>query len=301
MQLPTIRHMECLVAVARTLSFRRAAESCYITQPALSAQVQQLEGLLGVRLFERDRRKVLATAAGEMLAEKAGRILAEVQDLVEAASGFKEPLTGIVKLGVIPTVAPYVLPRALREVGRKYPDLRVLLREDQTKTLLELLEGGQVDVALLAFEADLGDVETFRLFHDPFVLAVPAGHRLAKRKRASEKDLRAEEVLLLDDGHCLRDQALSVCKSSGASELGDFRASSLTTLVQMVAGGVGVTLLPRVTLEVEAGPDRNLALVPFSASGPARTIGLAWRRSSTRGYEFELLGEAIRRGLAGTA
>jgi len=297
MQLPTVRQLECLAAVARTLNFRRAAEACFITQPALSAQIQQLEALLGTRLFERDRRKVLPTAAGEALAGKARGILAELHDFAEAASGFREPLTGTFKLGVIPTVAPYVLPGALAEVGRRYPDLRLLLREDQTARLLERLGEGSLDVALVALEANLGDVETFPLFNDPFVLAVPIGHHLAHRKRVSEKDLHAEEILLLDDGHCLRDQALSLCTNAGASELGDFRASSLTTLVQMVAGGVGVTLLPEVSLRVEAGPNRRLILIPFRSDGPSRTIGLVWRRSSMREREFVLLGEAIRSGL----
>lgn len=298
MQLPSVRQLECLVAVARTLNFRRAAESCYITQPALSAQIQQLETQLGLRLFERDRRKVLPTAAGEAMAERARGILADLGDLAESAAGFKEPLTGTFRLGVIPTAAPYLLPRALREVGRRYPGLRLRLREEQTKRLVQLLEEGALDVALLALEADLGNVETLALFADPFVLAVPPGHRLAARKRVREKDLQDEEVLLLDDGHCLRDQALTVCKSAGACELWDFRASSLTTLVQMVAGGLGVTLLPELSLEVEARPERGLILIPFGPKSPARTIGLAWRRSSMRAPEFQLLGEAIRKGLS---
>jgi LysR family hydrogen peroxide-inducible transcriptional activator len=296
MEIPSVRQLECLVAVARTLNFREAAESCYITQPALSAQIQLLEAKLGVRLFERDRRKVLPTAAGETLAEKARGILAELHDLTEAATGFRDPLTGTIKLGVIPTAAPYVLPRALGEVGRRYPDLRLRLREEQTAKLLERLGDGSLDVALVALEAGLGDVETLALFTDPFVLAVPSGHRLANRKRVSEKDLHAEEVLLLDDGHCLRDQALSICGSAGACELWDFRASSLTTLVQMVSGGLGVTLLPEMSLEVEAGPERQLSLIPFGPKGPSRTIGLAWRRSSIRKAEFELIGAAIRSG-----
>lgn len=296
MQLPSVRQLECLVAVARTLNFRQAAESCFITQPALSAQIQQLEAALGLRLFERDRRRVLATSAGEVLAARAREILADLQDFGEAATGFREPLTGTLKLGVIPTVAPYLLPAALAEVGQRYPELRLLLRESQTAPLLEALADGSLDLALVALEADLGDVETLALFSDPFTLAVPVGHRLAHRKRASEKDLHEEQVLLLDDGHCLREQALSICKLAGASELGDFRASSLTTLVQMVSGGVGVTLLPKIALAVEAGPERNLKLIPFGPNGPARTIGLVWRRSSLRQVEFRLLGEAIRGG-----
>ena len=249
-----------------------------------------------MRLFERDRRKVLTTPAGEALAAKARGILADLHDLCEAATGFREPLTGTLKLGVIPTVAPYLLPAALAEVGRRFPDLRLLLREGQTAQLVESLADGSLDLALVALEADLGDVETLPLITDPFALAVPVGHRLAHRKRVAEKDLLEEEVLLLDDGHCLRDQALSICQLAGASELGDFRASSLSTLVQMVSGGVGVTLLPQLALDVEAGPERPVRAIPFGPKGPARTIGLAWRRSSLRQSEFQLLGESIRAG-----
>jgi len=295
--IPTVRQLQCLVAVAEALNFRQAAEACFITQPALSAQIQQLESLLGVRLFERDRRKVLPTAAGAAMAHKARDVLAELRDLAEAASAFKDPLSGRLRLGVIPTVAPYVLPRALREVHRRYPALQLLLKEAQTARLVELVGDGTLDLALVALEADLGDLETLALFEDPFVLAVPTDHRLARRKRVTEKDLEQEEVLLLDDGHCLREQAFSICDRAGACELGDFRASSLTTLVQMVSGGVGVTLLPRMSTRVEAGPERPLKLVPFGPKGPSRTIGLAWRASSIRKPEFRLLAEAIQDGL----
>ena len=297
MELPSVRQLECLVAVARTLSFRRAAEACYITQPALSAQIQQLENLLGLKLFERDRKRVIATAAGELLASRASAILADLRDLTEAAHSFKDPLSTTLKLGVIPTIAPYVLPRALKEVHRRFPRLELFLRETQTSRCLELLSDGSLDLALLALEADLGDVETLPLYFDPFVLAVPPEHRLAGRKRVSEKDLLEESVLLLEDGHCLRDQTLSICDRAGACELGDFRASSLTTLVQMVAGGVAVTLLPEMSLPVEAGPDRRIEVIPFAAKGPGRTVGLIWRPSSLREPEFRLLGEAILSGL----
>jgi len=294
MNLPTIRQLECLVAVADKLSFSQAAKVCFITQPALSAQIQQLEAVLGVQLFERDRRRVLPTSAGAAMAEKARGILADIHDLVEAAAAFKGLLTGILRLGVIPTLAPYILPAATKELHRRYPRLRLLLREGQTLELLRQLGDGSLDLVLLALEADLGDVETMPLLRDPFLLAVPADHSLAQRKRVSEKDLRNQQVLLLEDGHCLRDQALAICSSSGASELGDFRATSLTTLVQMVSGGVGVTLLPQVSVDIEAGPDRSLSLIPLSAKGASRTIGLAWRPASIRKAEFQLFGEAIK-------
>ena len=296
MNLPTIRQLECLVAVAENLNFRRAAESCFITQPALSAQVQQLEGLLGVELFERDRRRVLSTAAGVELADKARRILTQIRELGEVARGHGGPLSGTLRLGVIPTVAPYLLPAALGVVHRRFPALRLLLREDQTSELVRRLDQGELDVLLLALEANLGGAETRALFTDRFWLAVPSGHRLATRKTATERDLEDEDVLLLEDGHCLRDQALSLCQQIGIRELDDFRASSLTTLVQMVSSGNGVTLLPEMSLRVEATPARKLSLLRFRKSRPARTIGLAWRPSSSRKADFRALGEAITSG-----
>ncbi len=231
------------------------------------------------------------------MAEKARGVLTDIQDLAEAAASFKEPLSGTLRLGTIPTVAPYILPRALKEVHRRYPRLQLLLREGKTEQLVALQNNGDLDVLLLALESDLGGVETLPLFTDRFLLAVPSGHPLARRKRVSENDLSEEEVLLLDDGHCLRDQALAICGRAGACELGDFRASSLGTLVQMVSGGVGITLLPEVSLSVEAGAERAIKTIPFGTRGPSRTIGLAWRPSSIRKVEFRLLGEAIQHGL----
>lgn len=198
---PTLRQLEYLVALAETLSFRRAAEATHVSQPGLSAQIRELETLLGVRLFERSRRRVLATAAGEAASGRARRILARVDDLADAARRHRSPLCGDLRLGVIPTVAPYLLPRALPAVRRRHPDLRLLLAEDQTPRLVERLASGRLDVLLLALETDLRASETRPLFRDPFLLAVPSDHRLAARKRVREADLADESVLLLEDGH----------------------------------------------------------------------------------------------------
>ncbi len=198
---PSLRQLEYLVAVADTLHFRRAAESVHVSQPGLSAQIQELERLLGVRLFERDRRRVLATEAGLAAAARARRVLAEVDRLVETARGHSEPLTGTLRIGVIPTVAPYLLPRALPAIRRAFPRLRALLHEDETPRLVEQLEDGSLDVLLLAMETDLGDAERRPLFSDAFLLAVPPGHRFATRRRLRESDLHDEELLLLEDGH----------------------------------------------------------------------------------------------------
>ncbi len=301
MDLPSVRQLECFVAVAEKLNFREAAQRCHITQPALSAQIQQLEDLLEVKLFERDRRRVVPTEAGAALVDKACAILVELRDLSDTAAIHKEPLAGTLKLGVIPTVAPYVLPRALKEVRKRYPNLRLLLREDRTEQLVDQLFDGSLDLILVALEAELSDAETLPLFSDPFLLAVSQDHRLSGRKRVSEKDLESEPVLLLDDGHCLRDQALSICDRVGASELADCRASSLATLVQMVAGGVGITLIPGLSAKVEVGRSRSVEVIPFGARGPARTIGLAWRPSSMRAAEFERFGSAITEGIGRSA
>ena len=293
MERPSLRQLECLVAVAEHLSFRRAAETVSITQPALSLQIQQLERMLGLRLFERDRRRVLVTPAGEALAERARLALGEVDAFVETAGNLLDPLAGTLRLGVIPTIAPYVLPALVAASRKKLPHLRLLLREEQTGRLVEQVQAGKLDLALLALEADLGALETRALYADPFVLAVPGTHELAARKQAKEQDLADEPVLLLEDGHCLRDQALSICRRGGARELADFRATSLNTLVRMVASGAGITLLPAMSLEHEIHGQDKLATLTLERR-PVRTIGLAYRGSTARRALFERLSELLR-------
>ena len=292
MERPSLRQLECLVAVAEHLSFRRAAEACFITQPALSLQIQQLETMLGTQLFERDRRRVLLTRAGEELLPRALAALREVDGLVDASQMLRDPLSGTLRIGVIPTVAPYVLPVAIGPLRKRFPKLRLLLREDQTTHLVDLVQRGSLDLALLALEVELGSLEKLPLYVDPFVVAVPAGNTLAARKTVREQDLADQQVLLLEDGHCLRDHALSICKRAGARELADFRATSLNTLVRMVAGGTGVTLLPAMALPVEVhSQDRVVALALERRE--VRTIGLAWRPSTPRRATFELLGQVL--------
>jgi LysR family hydrogen peroxide-inducible transcriptional activator len=293
-ELPSLRQLEAFAAVAESLSFRKAAEACFISQPALSAQIQQLEQQLGVRLFERDRRRVALTTAGEELLPRAREALASATALVDAAHQLQAPLTGVLRLGVIPTVAPYVLPAVLPVVRKRWPKLRLLLREERTAELLERLAAGSLDLLLLALEAPLGDVATLPLYKDPFLLAVPRGHALAKRKTVREADLGDEPVLLLEDGHCLRDQALSLCDLTGAKEVGDFRASSLNTLVRMVAGGLGVTLLPGMAAPSEVSTRDRLVVRPLGKDTPGRTIGFAWRKTSGRVEEFRMLAECFR-------
>lgn len=289
---PTLRQLEYLVAIADHGSFHAAARACHVTQPGLSAQLKELETALGLQVFERDRRKVLTTLAGEEMIRRARLVLAEVGHLVEAAHVHTRPLSGRLRLGVIPTVAPYMLPQVLPRVRERYRDLHFELHEGQTEDLVGELKRGSLDLLLLALEARLVGVETQALFEDPFVVAAPKSHRLASRKRLSEGDLADEVLLLLEDGHCLRDQALSFCRGAGVEERSDFRASSLPTLVQMVAGGSGITLLPTLALSVESNPE-YLALIPFRKPAPYRTIGLAWRPTSPRVDEYRLLADLM--------
>lgn len=291
-QTPTLRQLEYLVAVADRGGFHRAARACGVSQPGLSAQIRQLEGLLDLCLLERDHRRVRLTAAGEEIARRARAVLAETRGLVEAARSLQRPLCGPLRIGVIPTVAPYLLPHALPRVRRRHPELRLGLVEATTAELVAALGRGDLDLLLLALEASLDGLATRVLFRDPFHVALPPGHRLAGRRRLREADLADEPVLLLEDGHCLRAQVLEVCRTGGARELGDFRATSLATLVELVRGGAGLTLLPELALRVE-GRRAALALVPFASPAPFRTIGLAWRPSSGRTHEYELLAESL--------
>lgn len=291
---PTLRQLEYLVALADALNFRRAAEACYVTQPTLSNQIKELEKNLGVQLFERDKRRVLATPAGALVAERARGVLRAVDDLADQARAFSAPLSGPLRLGVIPTIAPYLLPSAMPRLRERFPKLQLFLWEDHTDRLLTRLAEGQLDLLLLAREAELGDVELLDLFTDPFLLAVPRNHALAKRKRVRQADLAGERLVLLQEGHCLRSQALTLCSARGAAESREFQASSLSTLIQTVAAGSGITLLPKLALGVEGHPDRALTFIPFTRPEPVRTISLAWRRSSPREAEFRALGEELK-------
>ncbi len=291
---PSIRQLECLVGVAEHRSFRRAATALGISQPALSAQVQAVEALLAVQIFERDRRSVLVTPAGEDVVGRAREALAAVDQVSDVARRRGEPLVGPLRLGVIPTVAPYWLPPLLPTVRAKFPRLELILREDQTHRLLAQLATGQLDVAFLAIPVP-GDYTTAPIAHEQFQLAAPRGSPLlAKAGKLRERDLDAETVLLLEDGHCLRDQALAVCERGGAVESMEVRATSLPTLVQMVAGKLGVTLLPEAAAESLVASRGPVQLAAFGSPAPGRTLGLAWRTSSGRLREFRLLADTLR-------
>lgn len=294
---PTLKQLRYLAAVADELNFRRAAGRCFISQPALSEQIRLLEEIMGGQLVERGKRQIVMTPLGELVAERAKDILTRVDDLMEAASQGARPFAVPVTLGVIPTIAPYLLPRILAPIRKGLPELTLLLREEKTSGLLDRLRNRQIDLALLALPVEGSDLAVAPLYMEDFILVTPAGHPLGGRGDLREKDIAGEPVLLLEEGHCFRGQALEICRSAGAEENHQFYASSLNTLVQMVAYGIGITLLPRLALEVECRGNPALAHGTFAGPAPSRKVGLAWRRSSPRRDEFEAIRDLVAKRL----
>ena len=289
----SLRQLQYVVAVAESLSFRKAAEACRVSQPSLSAQLAQLEDSLGVRLFERDRRRVLVTPVGRELIERARSVLREADDLVAAARLAGDPLVGTLRIGVIPTISPYLLPSATPALRRAHPRLTTVWIEDKTGALVQSLEAGTLDAALLALEAEIGDVEHEVVATDPFVLATRRDDPLgSKTTPAKVAELRDASVLLLDDGHCFRDQALAFCSSAKAHEL-EFRATSLATLVHMVQAGSGVTILPDLAVPTETQRAR-LRVRAFATPVPHRTLALVWRKRSPLAPALRKLASTIR-------
>lgn len=285
------------MAIADARSFRAAAQACHVSQPSLSAQVAQAEAALGVRLFDRDRRRVVMTRAGELLLPRLRATLLAADDLVAVAKNLEDPLQGTLRFGVIPTIAPYLLPALTPALRGRFPRLTVLWREDRTAALARGLEAGELDAALVALEAPLGGLRRIELGADPFLLCAPHDHVLAKAKGPlSLAALEDAEILVLDEGHCLRDQALAACTAHGAHEAG-FRATSLGTLVQMVATGAGVTLLPQLALPVES-TRAPVTLRRFRAPEPGRTLGFVFRDRSPVTGALEEVG-AVLRGVYG--
>ncbi len=272
-----------------------------MTQPALSMQVRELEREIGTELVERRPGEIALTDTGLEVAQRAEQILAATRDLVDFAR-HRDVLSGALRLGIIPTLAPYVLPQVLPQLQTTHPQLRLELRETQTKVLLEELARGELDCVMLALPAEGADVETLRLFDDPFLLAVPAADKLGgqKRGRVGVEDVDQRRLILLEEGHCLRDQALAFCASPRRDQPVSLGATSLATVMQMVANGYGVTLVPEVAVDVEVR-DARVKLLHFGAPEPGRTIGLAWRRTSPRRRDFEALGRIVTQTLGVTA
>lgn len=288
--MPTLKQLRYLLALSQHRHFGRAAKACAITQPALSMQIQELEAELGAPLVERRPGEVILTDIGREVARRAGQVLAATRDLEEFARHRGRLLCGRLRFGVIPSLAPYVLPKILPALQRQYPELRMELRETQTKVLTEELLHGELDAVMMALPAEGEEIETVALFDDPFLLAVPASDQRPLHVRVSAQDIDQERLILLEEGHCLRDQALEYC-SNGRRDV-SLGATSLATVMQMVANGYGITLLPQVAAEVEAR-DERVKLLRFADPAPGRTIGLAWRRSSPRKTDFIALGRLI--------
>lgn len=289
----SLRQLRYFAALADVLHFRKAAERCHVTQPALTTQIQALEATLGVQLVERTRRRVVLTPVGVEIDRRARDVLRRCDEIVEYARQQGDPLSGPLRFGVIPTIGPYVLPWLVPRVRERFPRLKLYLREDKTADLVAHLRSGKIDLALLALPVAADDLEDLALFDDPFVLAVPAAHPFAARTIVRPDHLKGKAALLLDDGHCLRDQALEVCGLSRGLDDADLRATSLNTLVHMVANGLGMTLLPTLSLAVELPREGTIAVKNFAAPTPARKVGLLWRRSSARKADFRALGELI--------
>jgi LysR family hydrogen peroxide-inducible transcriptional activator len=292
----TLKQLRYLAALAEQRHFGKAAEACAVTQPALSMQIRDLEKDLGVDLVERRPGEVILTEVGAEVVRRAAHVLAAARDLTDFARHAGRLLTGRLRLGVIPTLAPYVLPQILPALQKRFPEARIELRETQTRNLIDELARGALDAVLLALPLEDDEFETLSLFDDPFLLAVPAAEAHDDSAMIDARDIDPRRLILLEEGHCLRDQALAFCgtRIETAAGLG---ATSLSTVMQMVANGYGVTLLPRIALPVEAR-DKRVKVLRFRAPEPARRIGLAWRRTSPRKADFAALGKIVREQFA---
>jgi LysR family hydrogen peroxide-inducible transcriptional activator len=297
-RLPTLTQFRHLIAVARHCHFGRAAQACFITQSSLSASIKELEVILGKTLIERTRRTVMMTELGLETVRRAKEVLRDVEDVVDLVGAAGAPLSGTLRMGVIPTIAPFLLPRVLPTLRHAHPDLKLYLSEKQSAPLLDDLAAGELDLLLLAFPYNCENLTTLLFADDPFWVAFPKGHFPAARERLSGHDLEGENLLLLGEGNCLRDHAISACGLAEQFQGADFQATSLHTLVQMVEGGLGLTLLPKMAIDAGIARSTGLQLRPMEGKTLGRHIGFAWRKSSPRSDEFTLLAEFFRDELA---
>ena len=294
-----LRDLRYLVALADYKHFGKAADACFVSQPTLSAQLKKLEEALGVQLIERTQRQVRLTAIGEDLVVRARRVLREADEIVAAARQYQDPLTGRLSMGFIPTLGPYLLPYIVPVMRERWPRLQLYLFEDQTQRLLIQLREGHLDAVVLALPVETQGLETMELFTEAFVVALPKQHPLTGKAKLRPVDLDGEIVLLLEDGHCLRDQALAICDSAHAPERRDFRATSLETLRHMVGAGAGITLLPQLAVSGPVPDHPAVAVRPFVEPPPNRTIGIAFRKETARRKAIQAVGEAIKETMTG--
>jgi LysR family hydrogen peroxide-inducible transcriptional activator len=277
-----LKDLKYLVALADTGHFGKAAERTFVSQPTLSAQLKKLEEYLGVKLVERQPKNVQLTDVGKQVVIRARRMLEQGDEIVALARNNTDPLSGRLKMALIPTVGPYLLPRVMQKIRKAVPNLGLMLYEYQTEPLLKRLRDGDIDLGIIALPTDQEGLESRVLYQEDFMLAVPQQHALAGKSTIRIQDLKGQALLLLEDGHCLREQALEVCSRVGVHEVEDFRATSLETLRQMVVAGLGITLLPELAVDAPFGAQRGLTTRSFANPAPSRTVGAVWRKSSTR-------------------
>lgn len=287
-----IRDLRYFLAVAELEHFGQAAEQCYVSQPTLSGQIKKLEEELGVMLFERTNRRVMLTEVGANIANSARRILHEVDSIHEIAKSSHDPLSGKFRLGAFPTLSTYIFPSLVPKIKQAMPNLRLILIEEKTAMLIDKLRHGEIDAALLALPVQDNFLISHKLFDDKFYLAVPTDHKLKKHKTISQKTLRKHKLLLLEEGHCLRDQALEVCKFHGIGEEQDFKATGLETLRQMVKAGTGITFIPEIARQHD---ETGICYIPFKKPSPTRTIGLVYRKTTARQQVMQKLIKGLKR------
>src|ERR1700675_4296556 len=297
--LPSLQQLRFLCALAEQCHFGRAAESCAVTQSTLSGGIKDLEPRLGVTLFERSHRHVMMTPLGKEIATRAQRLLVHAEELVGVARNAQEPFPRPLRFGIIPTGGAYVLPSLLPHLGTALPKLKLYVREAPAPVLLDKLAGGELDILLVAIPYELGDLEAMEITEDPIVVAMPRNHPLRHHKVVSRDDLAREQLLLIEDGHCLRSHSLQACRIVDPVRNEVFQATTLRTLVQMVAAHLGITLMPQIAVDPELASTRNVVIRPLSPDKPYRTLVLAWRSTSSRGAEFRMLGNLIREGRPG--
>lgn len=293
MRQPTLKQLRYLCAVADRQHFGQAAGASHVSQSTLSAGILELEETLGVSLVERNNRKVILTPIGDEVVDRARELLVGIEDLVSVCAGAGKPFHGKMRMGVIPTVAPYLLPGLLKQIRHRYPEFQLFIREDLSQPLVDALQAGELDVLLLALPFPAEQVETMSLFEDEFLLAFPKSHALAAIETLRTADLKGEALLLLEEGHCLRDHALEACKLRDSQITVPYQATSLTTIVQMVANGIGITLLPQMAVGAGIASSTDLVIKPFKQAKVTRRIGLMWRKKTPRTVEFRQLGDVI--------
>ena len=293
MYLPSIRQLHYLIAVVELRHFGQAAERCFVTQSTLSSAIQELETMLGTQLLERTKRKVMPTPMGLEIADRARQILQQSAEIVELAQQEKAPLSGPLKLGIIPTIGPFLLPQVLPAIRKRYPKLELYLIEDQSARLVERLNSGEIDAAILALPFELGQLQSATFWKESFWVAFPKDHPLGQGGAIRSVTLPSDELLMLEEGHCMRDHALSACHLSNLQHSATFQGTSLYTLIEMVAGGQGITFLPQMAVDAGMAKHRRISLRPLAEKGPHREIGLVWRSTYHRKHDLQLLMECM--------